>query len=501
MKLVYDGVSKDKWSPLGSIKPIFGHTFGAAGIISLSTNCEGSSGNLFDANTISQASSYQWILPAGLSSTFAGNVTTDTLISISFAIGTTTGTISVTGINSCGSGIDTANYFFTASPLPLAAGAITGDSIISACTHQSGITYSIAAITNATNYVWTLPATATIVGNADTTSILVNYSAYGISGTVSVYGTNSCGAGASSSLAVNYIAIPKAEICGITVDTTSQKGVLSWQRPLESYADSIVILRKNTSTLQYDRIATVDNVSPGAYLDASSSPNLRYETYKLAVKDSCGNIGDSSIAVTHKTIYLYGLLGWSNIPKSYWTAYEGISDTGRYYNVLRDSSGVGVFKIIEDSIPYNASLNYTDMNGAACLTCRYLIELVYSTDCDPSLRMMTSKSTSRSNVANRIAMPPDPIQTAVKNISTDEIKFSLQPNPAHENILISFQEAMKICSLELYNLIGEKIWSEQLAQVTYQTKQLISAEQLPRGAYLLKLASEKGISFRKIILN
>ena len=28
MKLLYDGVPKEKWSPLGSIKPIYGHTFG-----------------------------------------------------------------------------------------------------------------------------------------------------------------------------------------------------------------------------------------------------------------------------------------------------------------------------------------------------------------------------------------------------------------------------------------------------------------------------------------
>ena len=35
MKLLYDGVPKEKWSPLGSIKPIYGHTFGAAGILNV----------------------------------------------------------------------------------------------------------------------------------------------------------------------------------------------------------------------------------------------------------------------------------------------------------------------------------------------------------------------------------------------------------------------------------------------------------------------------------
>jgi 3-oxoacyl-[acyl-carrier-protein] synthase II len=35
VQLLYEGVPKNKVPPLGSIKPIFGHTFGAAGIINV----------------------------------------------------------------------------------------------------------------------------------------------------------------------------------------------------------------------------------------------------------------------------------------------------------------------------------------------------------------------------------------------------------------------------------------------------------------------------------
>ena len=35
LHLLYEGTSKSKIPPLGSIKPIFGHTFGAAGIINV----------------------------------------------------------------------------------------------------------------------------------------------------------------------------------------------------------------------------------------------------------------------------------------------------------------------------------------------------------------------------------------------------------------------------------------------------------------------------------
>ncbi|MDZ4726063.1 MAG: beta-ketoacyl-[acyl-carrier-protein] synthase family protein [Leptospira sp.] len=38
LKLLYDGAPKTTWAPLGSIKPIYGHTFGAAGIINLAAS-------------------------------------------------------------------------------------------------------------------------------------------------------------------------------------------------------------------------------------------------------------------------------------------------------------------------------------------------------------------------------------------------------------------------------------------------------------------------------
>lgn len=469
------------------------------GIFSLSSNCEGSSGNLFNILPLAQASSYQWFLSSGLSSTFVNNITTDSIISIAIAVGTTNGLIGVIGMNSCGV-TDTAFYNFNVSPLPQAAGAISGSTQIVSCLNQNNITYIIAPIANATNYVWTLPDSAVIVGNLDTNSIVVNYSPYGVSGTLSVYGTNSCGPGVSSNLAINYKPIPKAEICGISVDSATQKGILQWQRPLESYADSIVILRKNRTTNLYEKIATKANVSPGIYKDTTSSPNLQAEEYKLAVKDSCENIGELSVAVNHRTIYLYGLLGWSNIPKLYWNDYEGINDTDRYYNVLRDVTGSGPFSIIKDSIPYNGPLNYTDVNGASCSTCRYLIELVYSSNCDPNLRIMTSKSTSRSNVANRVAMIFDTLLTNIKGINSG-VNFSVSPNPSKENMLVKFEGPIKNCDIEIYTIIGERIWRKSISNIQNNEIEVLPTQSFNRGVYILRLNPDGNDFYKKIILD
>lgn len=477
---------------------------GNDGVTSLSANCEGSSGNIFSCLPIANSTAYQWILSSGLSSTFVNNITPDTSISISIALGNGLDSIGVAGKNSCGLS-DTLYLLIAKSLLPDAAGTISGDTQISSCINQLGITYSVPAIANATNYAWTLPATASFVGNPDSSTITVDYSAYGVSGTISVYGTNSCGIGAAASLSISYTAIPKAEICGISVDSATQKGILKWQRPLESYADSIVVLRKNTNTLQYEKIATLENVSPGEYLDLSSqsNPDLKAETYKLAVKDSCGFIGDSSVAVSHRTIYLYGLLGWSSIPKLYWTPYIGINDPNRFYRVLRDVTGNGPFSVIKDSIPYNAtSLSYSDTDNIAptCASCRYAIELVYYSSCDPNSRMLLNRSTSRSNIKNKIAMPIDSALLAIANPSFESI-FTIYPNPSHGIITIDFIKVANEYHVELVDIVGNKVAIEQHVQNKAENRIQIRTEGLAKGIYFIRVFNTNVSSIRKIILN
>jgi M6 family metalloprotease-like protein len=83
-------------------------------------------------------------------------------------------------------------------------GAITG--ISSVCQGETGISYSISPVWNATGYIWTLPSGATIASGNNTNSILVDYDPTATSGIIQVQGTNSCGPGqASPDFEVNVI--------------------------------------------------------------------------------------------------------------------------------------------------------------------------------------------------------------------------------------------------------------------------------------------------------
>lgn len=166
-------------------------TVAAAGtIFGSSTACQSETGVVYSVPAIANATGYIWTLPAGAFITSGLNTNS---ITVDFSAAASSGDITVLGTNSCGSGIISANHHVTISPLPDAAGAISGASTI--CQGQSGVVYSVPAIANADDYIWNLPAGATIVAGANTNSITVDYSISAVSGNITVQGTNKCGNG------------------------------------------------------------------------------------------------------------------------------------------------------------------------------------------------------------------------------------------------------------------------------------------------------------------
>jgi hypothetical protein len=79
---------------------------------------------------------------------------------------------------------------------PEAPGAISGTAAV--CKEQTGLIYSVPVISNATDYIWTLPTGATITAGANTNSITVGFSEILSSGKITVQGSNICATGAVS---------------------------------------------------------------------------------------------------------------------------------------------------------------------------------------------------------------------------------------------------------------------------------------------------------------
>jgi hypothetical protein len=108
---------------------------------------------------------------------------------------TGSGSVSVTETMAVTGCIKVANLNVSVNPsAPAAAGAIAGP--VNVCYAQTGVTYSIAAVPNASNYVWNVPAGVTITSGTGTNSITVDFAAGAASPRlIQVYPENGCGPG------------------------------------------------------------------------------------------------------------------------------------------------------------------------------------------------------------------------------------------------------------------------------------------------------------------
>ena len=87
---------------------------------------------------------------------------------------------------------------FEDCPIPSDAGAISGP--VSICIPQTGVVYSVPVINYATGYVWSVPSGSTIVSGTNTNTIMVDFGPTAANGKISVFGTDTCADGASSSI-------------------------------------------------------------------------------------------------------------------------------------------------------------------------------------------------------------------------------------------------------------------------------------------------------------
>jgi hypothetical protein len=168
----------------------------------------------YSVPVVSGASSYAWTLPSG----WTGSSTTN---SITVAVGTTGGTISVKAVNNCGISAARSKSVSITQP-PGQPGTISGNASVCAGSSQK---YSASA-SGATSYTWTLPTGWT--GTSTTSSIVTTVGASG--GVISVIGHNICGSSplpSTKSLSINTIPATPGAISGNIVVLAATKQLYS----------------------------------------------------------------------------------------------------------------------------------------------------------------------------------------------------------------------------------------------------------------------------------
>ena len=143
---------------------------------------------VYSVGNCAGASSYQWTVPSGVT-IISGQGTASITVNFSASIGTNnscgSSSICVRSGNSCGW---SAYQCLELRLAPTAPSSISGNS--APCRNQVN-TYTIAAVSGATSYVWAVPSGCTIQSGQGTTSI--NVMVGSTSGNVTVTAVNACG--------------------------------------------------------------------------------------------------------------------------------------------------------------------------------------------------------------------------------------------------------------------------------------------------------------------
>jgi hypothetical protein len=246
----------------------------------------------------------------------------------------------------------------TVNPLPGPAGTITG--IPSVCAGTSGFHYSVTPITNATTYVWNLPAGAMITSGSGTNDIVVSYSTTAVSGNITVQGNNLCGFGIiSAPYPVIVVQLPAAagtitgnnSVCegdaGIsyTVSPIANATGYEWTVP----TGAIIVAGANTNSIIVDFPAPSSSGNITVYGtdfcgNGIVSPNFAVTVKQLPPTPTITQNGDTmtSSASTGNQWYLNGTL----IPGATGQIYVAIQSGNYTCIVTLDGCGSAVSNIL-----------------------------------------------------------------------------------------------------------------------------------------------------------
>ena len=332
--------------------------------------CEGGDDNITYTGTASGAAAYNWDFDSAIIDSGSGQgpytITWDTVGSFNISL-----TVTEDGCSSSVTIVPVSVYDIPTSTF--------SESLPSVCgSNNNTFTYTGTGSTGAA-YTWDFDG-GSIDSGSGQGPYEVNWSTGG-SYTVSLQvSENGC---TSSTTTTNvYVQYPDSQsICLITVDQTSTKNVIVWQKPVSAAIDSFRIYRDVIGV--YQHVGSVGYYELSEFEDATGgiNPNTTSYRYKISIVDTCGN--ESSLSDHHKTIHMQISLGIPPAINLLWDSYEGFSFT--YYRILIDSSGLGNWQVV-DSVG-SGIFTWTDQSPPQSANLKYLVEVVA-----PSVCVSTAKA-------------------------------------------------------------------------------------------------------------
>jgi hypothetical protein len=416
-----------------------------AGVISGPINvCSHSLGNVYSIPPITDATGYTWTIPPGSAITDGDNTN-----SITLTLGTASGNVSVTGINTCGSG-NTSTLAITVYPSPVPT--ITGQN--SMCANSGYYNYSTQA--GFTNYTWSVTAGGTITNGAGTNTIQVSWNTAGAQ-SVSVNYTNSSGCAAPTPtvlpVTVNGVPADAGTITGTPIVCSGTMGVLYSVETIDN-------------ALTY-----VWNIPQGATIASGSGTNTITidwnsvsgpQTITVYGNNLCGSGASSPpYAVTVNPIPPAPVV--TNM--GYTVESDAPAGNQWYYNGALIAGAVGQ--------TYDATLSGTG----------FYWSVVTLNNCS-------------SDTSNHIYI----VVTGIDSHSSSAISIYPVPSKGQFNVSITTGSSDSY-SISVYNTLGSKIYEETKVEVNGSLQKVIDLTPMPNGVYTVIFENGLNQVVKKIIIN
>ena len=251
--------------------------------------CAGTTGITYSVTNVAGVT-YNWSYN-GTNATIASGQGTNS-ITMDYAANATSGTLTVTPSNTCGSGT-AQTLAVTVNNVPSQPSTITGTTPV--CAGTTGVTYNVTNVAGVT-YTWSYNGTnATIASGQGTNSITMNYASNATSGTLTVTPSNTCGNGTDQTLAVTVNSVP------------SQPSTITGTTPVCAGTTGITYSVTNVAGVTYNwsyngTNATIASGQGTNSITMDYASNATSGTLTVTPSNTCGNGTDQTLAVTVNSV-------------------------------------------------------------------------------------------------------------------------------------------------------------------------------------------------------
>ncbi len=443
--------------------------FAPAAIIGPSSVC-GQTIATYSVASVFGATSYNWTVPAGMVIT---NSNGSMQITVSIATNFVSGLVKVSAVNACGN-VPGTNLMVYGN-VPPTPGTISGPTSVCGLTSA---TYTIPAVAGATGYLWTITGSGAISGS--NTGLSVNVILNGTTaGVISCAATNLCGTGTARNL--NLTTTPPqpgvisgpSVVCGYTSATyfiSNVPGALSYNWSFPTNFITSIIPNGDSVTINFS--SNFSNGMSGVLavtITTACGTGLPRNLIVSQTQMPAAITGSTVTTVNGTTVSLVAGLTSATyfVPQISNALYYDWQIVGPNANTMNIASGQGTSSVV---VHFNGtSGNYS---GTATLK----VAAVYS-----CLDRATNTSGYKTLPISGSALNPN-------DMNTNTIFSELYPNPfASEFVVDITSEIDRTLLLEVYDMLGKRIVSENRNISSGQSTIITNVENLEKGMYFIKL--------------